>query len=136
MDRPLAEQAESEPATRGAATTEAEPTSSYDAVFCLAVLCLGDLTTRGARRSDPFLSFTDFERVVTDFSRCLKPGGALFLHATNFRFCDTVLADGFDVVLEADRDQTAPDALFDREGRLMSGERYRPVGFRKREAPA
>jgi hypothetical protein len=26
----------------------------------------------------------------------------------------------------------APDALFDRKGRLMAGVRYYPVGFRKR----
>ena len=68
-------------------------------------------------------------------ARCLKPGGLLFLHTTNFRFCDTAAADQFDVVLEARPEQMAPDALFDREGRLMPGERYYPVGFRKRASP-
>jgi len=42
----------------------AEQTNSYDAIFCLAVLCLGDLTTSGAQRCDPRLSFDDFERLV------------------------------------------------------------------------
>jgi hypothetical protein len=28
----------------------------------------------------------------------------------------------------------APDVLFDRDGRLMPGERYYPVGFRKKTA--
>ena len=118
-----------------ASNTHGEPPDHYDAIFCLAVLCHGDLTVARAQRSDPLLRFRDFERAVADLARCLKPGGLLFLHTTSFRFCDTVLSDGFDVVLEARLEQLAPDVLFDREGRLMPGERYLPVGFRKRAAP-
>jgi SAM-dependent methyltransferase len=118
-----------------ASNTRAEPSDHYDAIFCLAVLCHGDLTVTGAQRSEPLLRFRDFERAVVDLARCLKPGGLLFLHTTSFRFCDTVLGDGFEVVLEARPEQLAPDVLFDREGRLMPGERYPPVGFRKRAAP-
>jgi SAM-dependent methyltransferase len=110
----------------------AEPDAHYDAVFCLAVLCHGDLTVTRARRSEPLLRFEDFERMVLDLARCVKPGGLLFLHTTNFRFCDTAAYEGFDVVLEARPEQMAPDVLFDRQGRLMPGERYFPVGFRKR----
>jgi SAM-dependent methyltransferase len=118
-----------------ASNTRGEPSGHYDAIFCLAVLCHGDLTVTGARRSEPLLRFQDFERTVADLARCLKPGGLLFLHTTNFRFCDTAPASGFDVVLEARPEQMAPDVLFDRDGRLMPGERYYPVGFRKRVAP-
>lgn len=117
-----------------AATTEGEPTESYDAIFCLAVLCLGDLTTSGAQRCDPRLRFDDFERVVTDFGRCLKPGGLLLLHTTNFRFSDTATSQNFDTVLEAEPGQLAPDVLFDRDNSLMRGVQYRPVAFRKRGA--
>ena len=116
-----------------AASTLAEPSGHYDAIFCLAVLCHGDLTVTGADRSEPLLRFEAFERAVEDFERCLKPGGLLFLHTTNFRFCDTRIAGGFEVVLEARPEQLAPDVLFDRDGRLMPGQRYRPVGFRKRD---
>ena len=115
-----------------AATTAGEFSASYDAIFCLAVLCLGDLTTNGAEHCDPYLRFADFERIVIDFARCLKPGGLLLLHTTNFRFVDTVVAADFDVVLEAEPDQLAPDVLFDRNNRLLPGQRYLPVGFRKR----
>jgi len=115
-----------------AANTETEPAEFYDAIFCLAVLCLGDLTVSGARRSDPHLYFKDFERMVTDFSRCLKPGGILFLHTTNFRFGDTAVSRNFDIVFEASLAQLAPDVLFDNDNRLLSGARYLPVGFRKR----
>jgi 2-polyprenyl-3-methyl-5-hydroxy-6-metoxy-1,4-benzoquinol methylase len=115
-----------------AATTEGERAESYDAIFCLAVLCHGDLSTSGAQRCDPLLRFEDFEWTVTDFARCLKPGGLLLLHTTNFRFRDTRVCKDFDTVLEADPAQLASDALFDRDNRLMAGERYRAVAFRKR----
>lgn len=118
------------------ANTRGEPSGCYDAIFCLAVFCHGDLTVTRAQRSEPLLRFQDFERAVVDLARCLKPGGLLFLHTTSFRFCDTPLADDFEVVLEARPEQLAPDLLFDRDGRLMPGQRYYPVGFRKRIAPA
>jgi uncharacterized protein YqjF (DUF2071 family) len=117
-----------------AATTQGEATGSYDAIFCLAVLVNGDLTASAARRSDPVLYFDAFERIVGDFARCLKPGGLLILHTTNYRFCDTAAARDFDVVYEADPKHLAPDVLFDRNNRLMSGERerYLAVAFQKR----
>jgi len=62
-----------------AATTEGERAESYDAIFCLAVLCLADLTISGAQRCDPHLRFDNFERMVADFARCLKPGGLLLM---------------------------------------------------------
>jgi SAM-dependent methyltransferase len=115
-----------------AAATDGEPTAAYDAIFCLGVLCLGDLTALGLDRSDPFFTFAEFERTVTDFARCLKPGGLLLFHSTNFRFGDTAAARAFDVVLESDPPELGTAVIFDRHDRLMPGERYRAVGFRKR----
>ena len=112
-----------------------EPSDYYDAVFCLAVLCHGDLVASRAQHSEPLMRFRDFERTVAELARCLKPGGLLFLHTTNFRFADTAAAKDFEAVLEAPPEQMAPDPLFDRDGRLLPGERYFPVGFRKRNAP-
>jgi SAM-dependent methyltransferase len=119
-----------------AATTEAEPSASYDAIFCLAVLCLGDLTASGALRCDPRLDFRDFERIVTDFARCLKPSGLLLLHTTNFRLCDTRIAGDFDMLLEAEPAQMASDVQFGRDNRLLPEPRYRAVAFRKRAESA
>jgi SAM-dependent methyltransferase len=119
-----------------AATTELEPAESYDAIFCLAVLCRGDLTTTNAQVCSPSLLFENFETTVADFARCLKPGGILFLHTTNFRFCDAACAADFDIVLEAAPSQLATDVIFDRTNRLMMGYRYTPVAFRKRHAAA
>ena len=115
-----------------AADLAAEPSAAYDAVFCLAVLCHGDLTSANARRSDPKMRFEDFERATGELARCLKPGGYLFLHTSNFRFRDTDQAATFEVVLEARPEQLASDLLFDRHNRLVPGGRYLPVGFRKR----
>ena len=117
-----------------AATAHSEPSDRYDAIFCLAVLCNGDLTTSRADRCDPILHFATFDEAVGDFARCLKRGGLLVLHTTNFRFCDTAVAPDFDVVYEADPKHLAPDVIFDRDNRLMPGERerYRAVVFQKR----
>jgi 2-polyprenyl-3-methyl-5-hydroxy-6-metoxy-1,4-benzoquinol methylase len=119
-----------------AATTENERTESYDAIFCLAVLCHGDLTAGGAQRCDPLLYFEDFQRMVADFARCLKPRGLLLLQTTNFRFCDTAAARDFDAVLDAKPQQLAADVLFDRDNRLMKDVRYSSVAFRKHDPAA
>jgi 2-polyprenyl-3-methyl-5-hydroxy-6-metoxy-1,4-benzoquinol methylase len=118
-----------------AATTESERAESYDAIFCLAVLCHGDLTAGGAQRCDPLLHFDDFQRMVADFARCLKPRGLLLLQTTNFRFCDTATAQDFDAVLDAKPEQLAADVLFDRDNTLMKDVRYSSVAFCK-HAPA
>jgi SAM-dependent methyltransferase len=119
-----------------AASTELEADESYDAIFCLAVLCLGDLTTSNAQVCSPRLCFKDFDHTVGDLARCLKPGGLLFLHTTNFRFCDAACAADFETVLEASPSQLASDVLFDRTNWLMPGYRYSAVGFRKRRRAA
>ena len=113
---------------------EAESDGSFDAVFCLAVLCRGDLTAGNAQFSSPSFLFEHFAIIVADLARCVKPGGLLFLHTTNFRFCDTATAAQFDTVLEALPSQLAADVLFDSSNKLMAGVRYPAVGFRKRYA--
>jgi hypothetical protein len=80
------------------------------------------------------LCFADFERTVADFARCLRPGGLLVLHTTNFRFCDTAAAENFDLLLEAEPGQMAEDVQFGRDNIRLEGERYRGVVFRKRLA--
>lgn len=115
-----------------AATTEGEPEQSYDAIFCLAVLCHGMLTANRAERSDPLLHFSTFERMVTDFARCLKPGGLLCLVTTNFRFADTAIAADFEPVLQIDPALMAPDLLYGPDNRLLEGERYTEVAFVRR----
>lgn len=115
-----------------AADTSGEPDDAYDAVFCLAVLCHGDLTVTRAERSDRLFPFVRFERAVADLARCVRPGGLLFIHTANFRFGDTVIAREFVTVLEAGKEQLAADLLYGRDDRLIAGARYYPVGFRKR----
>jgi SAM-dependent methyltransferase len=117
-----------------AASTLEEPAAYYDAIFCLAVLCCGDLTTSEAETCAPRLHFADFERLVADFARCLKPGGLLLLHTANFRFSDTSVAAQFDTVLHAAPEQMAPDLLYDRDNRRITQQRHYAVAFRKKHA--
>lgn len=115
-----------------ARSVEAEADASFDAIFCLAVLCRGDLTATQAQSSSPGFLFEHFEAIIADLARCVKPGGLLFLLTTNFRFCDTATATRFDCILEAAPPQLAADVLFDCSNRLMAGVCYPEVGFRKR----
>lgn len=115
-----------------AADTSGEDENAFDAIFCLAVLCHGDLTATRARRSDRLFPFVRFEQAVADLARCVAPGGYLFIHGTNFRFSETVTAAKFDVVLKASEEQMPPDLLYDRGNRILVGEPYYPVGFCKR----
>jgi SAM-dependent methyltransferase len=117
-----------------AASTHGERSEHYDAIFCLSVLCLSDLTALKVDRCDPFLTFDQFEQTVADFARCLKPGGLLFLYGCNFRFCDTSVARQFEVVLRADLEQLDHALTFGPDNRLLTGERYRAVGFRRQRA--
>lgn len=114
-----------------ASNTEAEPSDEYDAVFCLCVLCHGDLRQN---KTPPLncaslIEFDAFERVVNGLSRCLRRGGLLFLYGSNFRFADTSVASNFQVVLNTSVPDGAP--LYDRHNRLLTGSRYLEVGFRK-----
>lgn len=117
-----------------AADVRGEAEAGYDAIFCLAVLCHGDLTAAHSQRSDRLFPFTRFERAVADLARCVRPGGLLFLHTVNYRFSDTAAADQFDTVLEAREEYLAADLLYGCDNRLIAGARYTPVGFRKRIA--
>jgi SAM-dependent methyltransferase len=111
-----------------AASTAAEETASYDAIFCMAVLRHGGLAE--AERCDPLLRFEDFERTVGDFARCLKPGGLLALRHCNFRFADADAARGFDTVLNVPANPRTP--LFGRDNRRLVGALYGEAVFRKR----
>jgi hypothetical protein len=42
-----------------------------------------------------FIRFEDFEAMVTDFHRCLRPGGILVLAHSNFRLCDARIGEQF-----------------------------------------
>jgi SAM-dependent methyltransferase len=116
-----------------AADTRSEPAESYDAIFCLAVLCHGDLTKVAAECCEPFVRFADFDAMISDFARCLKSGGVLFLHTANFRFRDSSVAAGFEPIFEAPPEEMAPDAQFGRDNRRL-GETDRAVAFYKRKA--
>jgi len=109
-----------------------EEKDSFGAVFCLAVLCHGDLTATGATRSDRLFPFSRFEEAVADLARCVRPGGHLFIQSANFRFSETATASKFDVVLLASKEQAAVDLLYDCNNCLVVGEPYYPVGFCKR----
>lgn len=116
-----------------AASANGEAEAAYDAVFCLAVLCHGDLVAANPDCCGPWIAFADFERVTAGLARCVRPGGFLFLHTSNFRFIDTPAFARFDIALEAPPTEMAPDRQYGRDNFRLSGPPCRAAGFRRRD---
>lgn len=64
----------------------------YDAVFCLSVLRHGTLDAERPASSAGIFPFVRFDAVVAKLDRTLKPGGVLYIWASNYRFTDCALA--------------------------------------------
>ena len=109
---------------------EAEPSRSYDAIFCMAVLRHGSLGLPGVTRCDHLVRFEDFARAVADFERCLKPGGLLVIRHSNFRLCDAAAALAFETILQLPHDPKTP--LFGPDNRLLPDQTYPDTVFRKK----
>lgn len=116
-----------------AGSTAHLPAASYDAIFCLAVMRHGGLQAGPAPRCDHLIRFADFSAAVADFARCLKHRGFLAIAHSNFRFCDTPAAAGFEVVLRAvSRPVGSPTPpLYGPDDRLLPVASYRELAFRK-----
>lgn len=110
-----------------------EPSESYDAVFCMAVLRHGDLSRDGVQRCDHRITFDAFERTVAELARCVRPGGLLIIQHSNFRFCDTAISASFDTLLSVENGQFADrERIFGKDNRLLNVGPYGEVVFRKR----
>jgi SAM-dependent methyltransferase len=119
-------------AFRRAGTVAGEETGAFDAIFCLSVLRHGALRAAGTTRCDHLLKFSNFERTIADLTRCLRPGGYLFIVNSNFRLSDTKSAEEFEVVLqkpELGYDHRTP--IFGADNLLLRQAGYDPCGFRK-----
>lgn len=117
-----------------AESTRDQPTACYDAVFCMAVLRHGNLGASRVENCSDWIRFEDFEKMVTDFCRVLKPGAYLILRHSNFRFADTRIAAEFDVVLSDKIHEARKDTpLYGRDDRLLADAVDCDIVFRKRE---
>lgn len=113
---------------------DAEPDSSYDAVFCLSVLRHGDLGIDTPASCEHLIRFADFEKLVAGFARVLRPGGYLAIRHSNFRLADTASAAEFEALLRIEtRLHRQKTPLYDRNNRLLEGVEYDEVLFRKRD---
>jgi SAM-dependent methyltransferase len=113
--------------------TAAEPSDSYDAILCMAVLRHGSLGLPGVTRCDHLIRFDDFARAIADFKRCLKPGGLFVIRHSNFRLCDAAAGFAFETVLRLEHNSKTP--LFGPDNRLLSVQPYPDAVFRKKLNP-
>jgi len=116
-----------------AGTLAAEPSASYDAIFCMAVLRHGQLARPGVVRCDHLIPFEVFSRAVESFRRCLKPGGLLAMRHNNFRLCDAPAGADFETILSIDyHDPEKKTPIFGPSNQLMTGVTFPDTVFRKK----
>lgn len=75
---------------------------TFDAICCLAVLQRGAINNGDADTCLPHLSFQDFEAMITRLDRCLRPGGYLAIHHTNFLFASTAIGRDYKAVVHVE----------------------------------
>lgn len=119
-----------------AGSAEGEPASGYDAIFCMAVLRDSRLSEREVEDCSRFIRFEDFSSVVSDFHRCLKPGGLLALFHSNFRLCDTPVGGAFEVLFSRPLPPHALSPIYGPDNRLVRGLTNPDTVFRKIGADA
>lgn len=107
-----------------------EPSASYDLVMAMAVFRHGALGESPADCS-AWIRFDDFDRVLGDLARILKPGGLLVIRHANFRFGDTRVAGMFECM----RGEAALGSpVYGRDDRLLPGVTGDDGIYRKRPA--
>jgi hypothetical protein len=115
-----------------AGSVEHEPSGSYDAVFCMAVLRHGALSNSTVQSCDHCITFEAFDRTVSGLAGCVKPGGLLVIQNSNFRFCDASASDRFRPVFSVDNGFFHPGLpLFGSDNRRLDVPSYQDVVFEK-----
>jgi SAM-dependent methyltransferase len=113
-----------------AGSTAREASTSYDAVFAMAVFRHGDLNVSPLPPKCKLrIRFADFERSVTDLARVLKPGGLLVIEHAMFRFADTCVASRFETSFTSKLDDRGP--VYGADDCLVNDAVYPDAVFRK-----
>lgn len=108
----------------------AEP--RFDAIFCLAVLQDERHRTQNLQYLDRGFTFARFEAKLRELDRKLLPGGLLFLDHCDFRFTETNLSRGYDVVDFPGNRRTRSRPLFNSSNHRIAEEYIADRCFRKR----
>ncbi len=117
-----------------AGTSDDEPENHFDAVFCMSVLRHGELGASHPDICTHAIKFEDFEKTVSSLCRRLKPGGYLVIRGSNFRFCDTDVAAGFDTVFSVNETIPRQDTpIYGSDNCRLANGIYNEVIFRKKE---
>jgi SAM-dependent methyltransferase len=98
--------------------------ASYDAIFCLSVLC------RWPDRYDSF-SFADFEAALQQIDALLKPGGVLVLYNAQYDLAETKMGEESYVALRDGVQQKCSGYIpkLCSSGQVMQAERGRSVAL-------
>ncbi|HZX31473.1 MAG TPA: class I SAM-dependent methyltransferase [Rhodocyclaceae bacterium] len=116
-----------------AASPQAEPEAYYDVILCMSVLRHGELEVKKPENCSHLICFADFERIVSELGRCLKPGGFLAIANSHFRFAETAVAEDFEVAYRVEpRANRTTSQIYDKRNIRLDGVTYSDVVFCKR----
>ena len=119
-----------------AASPDACPKDSFDAIFCMAVMRHGALGAELPDRCDHLIEFATVEALAADLSHCLKPGGYLVIWHANFRFSDMAASADFRTALRLPWCEDANHPLYGADNRRIHDAVYTDAVFRKVENQA
>lgn len=113
-----------------AQSAEFAQATSFDAIFCMAVL--QQAANRTGDREESGFTFTRFEQQLEDLDCRLLPGGSLYIDNCDFLFTDTALAAGYEAVVFPGSRKLRRRPLYDRNNRRIAEEYTADRCFRKR----
>jgi SAM-dependent methyltransferase len=115
---------------RCAGSVDGEAAGSYDAIFCMAVTRHPVLASDRPESCADYLPFSQFDDLMRDFDRTLKPGGLLVVWNSHYRFADSAVASGFTAVCH--NSIPPQDLFYGPDNRRIDGEsEYTEAIFRK-----
>jgi chemotaxis methyl-accepting protein methylase len=95
----------------------------FDAIFCLAVLQHTKNRTQSNDQKATAFTFQQFEAILTNLDKRLKPNGLLVIDQTDFRFLETEISKTYKVYQVKDNNMTiAKRRTFDKNNKLVKQE--------------
>lgn len=116
-----------------AGSPDALADGSFDAIFCMAVTRHATLEAERPLECSPWLRFEQFDALMTNLDRLLRPAAVLAIWNSHFRFGDSGVAAGYETIFHRTIDARNPPLYYGADDRRIDGEpAYAAAVFRKK----
>lgn len=97
--------------------------NSYDAIFCMSVLCKHK-ETKDISDSSNIYSFEMFQHILESLDEKLKINGFLIIYNSNFRFTDLIISKKYTPLLFDEIIESGFVKKFDQNNKALSDQNY------------